>query len=217
MLDSLWGDLLTPDERENVKRGRLDRGTGGTALLMVDLFAQAFGSGPLSCEPTATEATGPISRLLAHAREIGLPVVHTTGEDRPEARPREATTMLDAGRSAEELRENYAFHPPFLPRRGEPVVYKSAASAFFETRLRTVLKGLDVQRLVVVGESTSGCVRATVVDAFSCGFEVIVPYDAVFDRSPTSHRINLFDIHMKYGTVASTCDLLAMWSGKAPT
>lgn len=212
---ALWSDLMSPEEVRLAGPRPVGNLSSRTALLVVDLFAQAFGTGPLTCEPAASNTLPVISALVRGARRRSIPVVHTTGEDRLEARPREATTMVHERRDAAALAADYAFHPRLRPAEGEFVIYKSAASAFFETRLRTVLHGLDVERLVVVGESTSGCIRATAVDAFSSGYDVIMPHDAVFDRNSTSHRVNLFDIHMKYGSVVAASDVLAYWPTKA--
>jgi len=73
---------------------------------------------------------------------------------------------------------------------------------FFETSLREHLQRLDVGDLFVAGESTSGCVRASVVDAFSLGYRVCVVEDCVFDQNMVSHAINLYDIQHKYGHVS---------------
>lgn len=211
-LQDLWRGVLSLEELRSAGGARpVGELRRGTALLVIDLFEMAFQPGPLSCEPAASEAKPPLEELLAAARRSGVPVVHTTGEDRAAARPHEATTMIAESRSQAILTDHYAFHPPFTPEPDEAVVYKSAASAFFETRLRTILHAMGVRRLVVVGESTSGCVRASVVDAFSCGFEVIVPLDGVFDRSPTAHRVNLFDLHVKYATVTTAREVIESW------
>ena len=75
------------------------------------------------------------------------------------------------------------------------------ASAFFGTPLIAHLTQLGVQSLIVCGESTSGCVRASVVEAYSYGFHVVLAEECCFDRSPLSHKINLFDMHHKYADV----------------
>jgi nicotinamidase-related amidase len=90
---------------------------------------------------------------------------------------------------------------PLTPHPDELVVGKSRASAFFGTTLDTYFRAAGVESLVVVGESTSGCVRASVVDAYSLGFDVVVVDGGVFDRSPLSHSMSLFDLHLKYATV----------------
>ena len=86
-------------------------------------------------------------------------------------------------------------------REGEPAIRKNMASAFFGTTLSSELIVRGVDSLLVAGTSTSGCVRATVVDGISCGFRMFVVEDCVEDRSPSSHDAALFDIASKYGEV----------------
>ena len=95
----------------------------------------------------------------------------------------------------------YAFLPSLAPVDGELVCRKSRASAFYGTPVSTWLRQLDVDTLFVAGESTSGCVRASVVDAYSLGLKTAVVEEAVFDRSTLSHKVNLFDMHLKYASV----------------
>ncbi len=89
------------------------------------------------------------------------------------------------------------------------MVTKSKPSAFFGTPLASMLTYLGVDTLVVTGMVTSGCVRATVVDAFSHNYRVVVPIECVADRSATSHQVNLFDMDMKYADVLPLADVLA--------
>jgi maleamate amidohydrolase len=91
-------------------------------------------------------------------------------------------------------------------RDGEPVLAKAFASAFFGTPLASMLAGFDT--LVVCGASTSGCVRATVVDAVQHGLAPVVPRECVGDRWPAAHEANLFDIEAKYGDVVSLSEVL---------
>jgi maleamate amidohydrolase len=87
------------------------------------------------------------------------------------------------------------------PREAEPVWVKRASSAFFSTPLQTFLIGHGVDTLIVTGCVTSGCVRATVVDAVSYGYRVVVPEECVGDRAEGPHAWNLFDIDSKYADV----------------
>jgi maleamate amidohydrolase len=81
------------------------------------------------------------------------------------------------------------------------VIFKERASGFFGTPLVAHLTQLGVDSLIVCGESTSGCVRASCVDAYSFGYHVSIVEECVFDRSPLSHKVNLFDLHHKYSDV----------------
>jgi nicotinamidase-related amidase len=87
------------------------------------------------------------------------------------------------------------------PRPGEVVIQKTKPSAFFGTPLASYLTGLGVDTVLVTGTTTSGCVRATVVDAFSNNFRTLVVEEAVFDRGDLPHKANLFDMHSKYADV----------------
>lgn len=95
------------------------------------------------------------------------------------------------------------------PREDEPVLASAKPSGFFGTQLESVLTHYGVDTLIVTGMTTSGCIRATVVDAFSYNYDVVVPEDCVADRAAVPHRINLFDIGMKYATIADVAEIQA--------
>ena len=92
---------------------------------------------------------------------------------------------------------------------GDVVITKQRASVFFGTPLIAHLTQLGVQTLIVCGESTSGCVRASAVDAYSHGFHVVLVEECCFDRSLLSHKVNLFDMHHKYADVMHIDEVLA--------
>jgi nicotinamidase-related amidase len=89
----------------------------------------------------------------------------------------------------------------FKPQAGDVMIYKERASGFFGTPLVAHLTQKGIDSLIVCGESTSGCVRASCVDAYSLGYHVSIVEECVFDRSPLSHKVNLFDLHHKYADV----------------
>ena len=89
------------------------------------------------------------------------------------------------------------------------VITKQRASGFFGTPLQAHLQQLGIRTLIVCGESTSGCVRASAVDAYSLGFHVVLAEECCFDRSPISHKVNLFDLHHKYADVMHVDDIVA--------
>ena len=95
----------------------------------------------------------------------------------------------------------YAIRPEFKPQHGDVVIFKQRASAFFGTPLVAHLTQQGIDSLIVCGESTSGCVRASCVDGYSLGYHVSLVEECVFDRSPLSHKVNLFDLHHKYSDV----------------
>ncbi|MFP5336749.1 MAG: isochorismatase family protein [Actinomycetes bacterium] len=217
-----WDDVVGPDERLIESRYGTGRPLGSRpALLMIDCYAKVFGDGPqplaeaietwpATCGPNAWEALPSLEKLLAGAREAGVPVIHTTGEARPGGRLGAATQRTRV--EGEDDVVGYEFMPSLAPGPGELVVRKARASAFFGTPVSTWLRQLDADTLVVAGESTSGCVRASVVDAYSHGLAVAVVEEAVFDRSTLSHKVNLFDMHLKYAAVLHLDDVLTYFS-----
>ena len=179
------------------------------ALIVVDVnVGFTDPASPLACD--LDEVVEAIGRLLDEARRAGIPVVYTTvsyGEgDRVAAAAFidkvPALLTLEAGSRWVEI------DPRVAPRAGEPVLNKLFASAFFGTPLASLLAAAGRDSLIVTGASTSGCVRATVVDALQHGYRPIVPRDAVGDRNPAAHESSLYDIDAKYGDVVSVDDVV---------
>jgi maleamate amidohydrolase len=180
------------------------------ALLVVDMN---HGCADPSVSPIAIamdEEIGHIARLLALARDVGAPVVFTTVVYRDDqlrdggwfVRKIPALEALRPGTKAVEI------VPALAPRAGELLLEKQYASAFFGTGLASYLAACGVDTVVVTGNSTSGCVRATVVDAVSSGFRVVVPRQCVADRVPLTHVVNLFDMDSKYADVVEVADVV---------
>jgi maleamate amidohydrolase len=214
-----WEDLLSEDERV-VARGYAGPRTvrAGRALLLIDVYNRAFGprraplaeaieAEPSSCGAAAWDALPALTTLLATARSAALPVVHTVAG--PGA---DLATQRTAGAPAADGRAEWGNRivEPLAPAAGEVVLPKDRASAFFGTTLDSILRRAGVTSLVLAGETTSGCVRATAVDAHALGFDVVVVEDATFDRSPLSHKVSLFDLHLKYATVVDLDDACAL-------
>jgi maleamate amidohydrolase len=158
---------------------------------------------PTGCGPEGWARLPAIQRLLDTARESGIPRVLTRGS------PEDAVFVggaikLSQGPDTARLVHGAPFPDELRPRAGEYVLSKAKASAFFGTPLLTYLHGQGVDTLIVAGTTTSGCVRATVVDGASHGYRVLVAEDACFDRSRFAHAANLFDIQMKYGSVVDS-------------
>lgn len=183
-----------------------------TALVIVDFVngfidPEHFGGGNTL---EAAEATVP---LLEEFRARKLPVVFT--------RIVYADDGSDAGiwcEKAPRLREltesNLASHVIDIlkPRAGEIVVCKTQPSAFFDTNLGSLLRGMNVDAVAVAGATTSGCVRATVVDAISANFRPTVISDCVGDRALGPHEANLFDMQQKYANLVKSCELELIFS-----
>lgn len=188
------------------------------ALVLID-FAVAYldPDSPLFAGQGAISARESCSRLLAEARDVGVPVLHTRVEYQPGG--------LDGGvffRKVGALecfvRGNplARFAPELAPRDGEVVVTKQYASGFFGTSLASTLTALGVDTVIIGGVSTSGCVRATALDACQHGFVPIVVRDAVGDRDRRVHDANLFDLDAKYADVVGEDDALAALRAARP-
>ncbi len=213
--DHCWRDVVPQETLDvfRVYRRETHVGSGPTATLVIDLFHGVFPDGPTplveavrtnprSCGIYAWDAKPVLHRLLALMRAHGSEIAHST-QDSPGAESSRATHRPLSAQDRDDL----AFHPEFVPAPGELVIRKSRASVFFGTPLADHLRAAGVQTVVLCGESTSGCVRASAVDAFSHGFHVVVVEDAVFDRSPLSHKMSLFDLHHKYADVMTLAEL----------
>lgn len=209
--DHCWKDVVPPEVLEVYSHYRRETFIGqNPALLAVDLYELAYQGGsrpvsevvktwPSSCGEYAWAAIGPTKRLFAAARAAGISVLYSTNETRPESRP--AATWATRRRRVPLSAGAYDIRPEFRPEPGDIVVHKLRASAFFGTALAAHLTQLGVRSLIICGESTSGCVRATAVDAYSHGFHVVLVEECCFDRFVLAHKISLFDLHHKYADV----------------
>lgn len=183
------------------------------AVLVVDVTRSLADPDVEGAYPPCVEAADRIGQLLETAREAGAPVVftrggklyHTSGgvpmTDTERGGWRKKTPVRDedaetAGRYMEIL-------PAFAPRNDEIVISKHCPSAFFRTMLDIYLSSLGVDTVVVAGMMTSGCVRATVVDAFSHDLHVVLPEGCVADKRPDAHAYHMDEMDLKYGHVRS--------------
>lgn len=174
------------------------------ALLVVDMTL-GF-TDPES--PLGSDLDGPIEairKLLEAARRAEIPIIFTTVAYRESDKLTAGTFIdkvpalltLEAGSRWAEI------DPRIAPRVTEPVLNKLFASGFFGTGLSSALTAAGIDTLIVTGATTSGCVRATVVDALQYGFRPVVPREAVGDRNPHAHEANLYDVDAKYADVVS--------------
>ena len=194
---------MTSDLVENYKKAYDNQlGFGRTpALILIDLVRAYFDK---ECELYAdveAELASAI-RLVERARAANIPIIYTN------------VVYHDGGkdggvffRKALPLRNFIAGNPMgdwaqgLAPADTEIVISKQYASAFFGTSLGSTLTAAGVDTLIITGVTTSGCIRATCIDACSSGFIPIVVEDACGDRHPEPHRANLFDMNAKYGDV----------------
>jgi nicotinamidase-related amidase len=184
------------------------------ALVVVDLvYGFTDPDSPLYC--AADGALAATARLLDAARTAGAPVAFTTVQY-DEAGARVARAFLAKVPALRTLAPGTrwpAIDERIAPRPGEPVLVKLFASAFFGTPLAAMLAAHGADTVVVTGASTSGCVRATVVDALQHGYRVVVPREGVADRAAGPHEAALFDIDAKYGDVVGVEEAEALLRG----
>lgn len=216
-----WDGIISDEEQRAYDAAGFGRAIGlgqRPALLVIDVqyrtvgtvprpFWEAIREFPTACGDVGWVAVGRIERLLEVFRGRGWPVLY------PYVAPKEA---FDLGRLSDKVpaimtvpEKGYQFVASIAPVRADILLPKKHPSAFFGTPLVSYLIEREVDSLVVTGCTTSGCVRGSVVDAFAYNFRVLVPEDAVYDRSHTSHAVNLFDMASKYADVMSTEEALA--------
>lgn len=178
------------------------------ALLVVD-FVRAYLEPGSPLYAGVEDARAAAARLLAAARAAGIPVLHTNVAYEPGGadggvffRKLPGLASFERGRHPELA----AFAAGLEPRPGEPVFTKQYASAFFGTKLAEALKARGVDTLLIAGLSTSGCVRASAVDACQHGFVPLVVREAVGDRHPAPHEASLFDLQAKYAEVIALAE-----------
>jgi maleamate amidohydrolase len=180
------------------------------ALLVIDVnVGFTDPDSPLVCD--LEDVVVAIRRLLDEFRSAQLPVVYTT-VSYSEGDKLAAAAFIDKVPALLTLQAGSRWveiDPRIAPLPHEPVLNKLFASAFFGTPLASLLASAGCDSVVVTGASTSGCVRATAVDALQHGYRPAVPRDAVGDRNPAAHEANLYDIDTKYGDVVGVDDVVA--------
>lgn len=220
-----WDGIISEEEQRAYNAAGFGRATGlGTkpALLIIDVqyrtvgttpkpFWEAIKEYPTACGDVGWGAVRHIERILGLFRERNWPVLY------PYVAPKEA---FDFGRLSDKVpaimtvaSKGYEFVTEVAPRDHDILLPKKHPSAFFGTPLASYLINAGADSLVVTGCTTSGCVRGSVVDAFAYNFRVLVPHDAVYDRSATSHAVNLFDMASKYADVLSTDEAMRALRG----
>ena len=200
-------ELLSEDYRQAGFSNRLGFGSK-PALIVID-FCEAYLDADSPLYAGVEDARAACVRLLAAARTAQIPVLHTRVEFQPGGadggvffRKVGALECFVRGNPLTDFGEGLA------PQAGEVVVVKQYASGFFGTSLASTLTSLGVDTLVISGVSTSGCVRATALDACQHGFVPIVVRDACGDRDQRVHEANLFDLDAKYADVVSEQEVL---------
>jgi maleamate amidohydrolase len=193
--------VRAPDNYAGVFEGHLPFGTQ-PALLVIDVVKAYLEPGSTLYAPAFQLALRSCERLVTAAREAGVPVIFTKviyqagGLDGGLFyRKVAALKAFDAG-------SPLGLFPESLePAPGEVIISKQYASAFFGTSLAATLTAQGIDTLLITGFSTSGCVRASALDALQHGFAPFVVADACGDRDPAPHRANLTDLQAKYAEV----------------
>jgi maleamate amidohydrolase len=187
------------------------------AIVVVDL-TNGFTDPAYPSGADLSDVVAATAALIETGRGAGVPVVFTTIAYTPAEADGTVVRWLDKAPGMRALREGSpaVAVDERLTRRDEDVlVVKKGASAFFGTALASILTGMSCDTVVVCGATTSGCVRATIVDAVQSGFSVLVPRECCGDRAAGPHDAALFDIQAKYGDVISLADALG-YLGRSP-
>ena len=226
MVDRVWDPYLTEQDKAHLAMTGHNRiGFGDNpALLLIDLYRWVFGDHPQhlldatadwpsSCGLDAWDAVPHIQTLIQAARDAQVPIVHMTSLNEPGLKG--WTDMRNSGATVErspEAQDRFDRRGDIIDEvgalPGEPVLLKSSPSAFWGTPLMGHLNYLGIDTIITCGESTSGCVRASVVDGCTNRFRMMVVEECVFDRHQASHAINLFDMNQKYADVLPLADVL---------
>jgi maleamate amidohydrolase len=237
----VWDQFLTADDAATLKeRAHQEWGYGQRpALVLIDVYRWVFGDRrpesvkaamtewPGTCGPQAWDAIPHLQRVLAAARAADLPIVHVTGLHPDDSgvpgwsqRGKKVSANVEGDPVvADRLKRRFDIIDDVKPLPGEAILRKAAPSGFFGTLLMSHLHANDVDGIILVGESTSGCVRATCVEGRSYRFKMTVVEECVFDRHFTAHAMNLFDMHQKYADVLGVDDVvghLEKLAGKTP-
>jgi len=235
MAERIWNEFLTERDKQVFEKSGFGAEAGfgeKPALLVIDVSYNFCGDKrePIlesiknfhnSCGEDAWDALPHIRKLIDKCHEKGIPVIYTTGTVREDgwdaggwawknSRTDEDVTApktTDFNRDGNEIMDDIA------PSAQDIVIYKHKPSAFSGTPLSGFLNDLGADSLLVTGTTTSGCVRASVIDAFSNNYRVAVVEEGCFDRSQASHAINLCDMHAKYADVVTTEDALSYVDG----
>ena len=236
----VWDDFLTEQDRAHLellgpKKRREAFGTS-PAILNIDNYRSVAGDQPMDILEmiktwpgamgyAAWDALDNIADLLSTARAAGIPSAHVHGlpDEDSGVNPWGGARKKPSEMTPEELDRHmrrFDFMPQAAPIEGDIVLRKAGPSAFFGTPLVAGLNARNIDTLIVTGESTSGCVRASVIDAFSNCYKVVIAEECVYDRHEASHAINLFDMHQKYATVLPLAEIkewIATWAGAQGT
>lgn len=180
-------------------------GAGEWPCIVVVDFIKGFTDQTCQLGSDFTKEIAAAKQLLDAGRPVSVPIVFTTLIYEPHFRDGGHFVNKVPALKALTAESDWVAVDPRLERREdtEPLIVKKFASSFFGTHLHSFLTSERVDTTIIVGCTTSGCVRATAVDAVQHGYRVLVPRECVGDRSASAHQANLYDIQTKYGDVIS--------------
>jgi maleamate amidohydrolase len=225
MSEPIWNNFLTERDKAAFAAGGFATRQGfgkRPAVMVIDVnyafcgekpepLLEAIKSWGTSCGEEAWEGMKAINKVTAAARAKGLPVIYSTGTRRDDLWDRGAWAWKNK-RAAERPRtklDGNTIVPEVAPQPQDIVIEKQKPSVFFGTPLLSFLVQLGADSLIVTGTTTSGCVRATVIDAFSNNYRVSIVEEGCFDRSQASHAVSLCDMDAKYADVVKLEETLA--------
>ncbi|MGH7004373.1 MAG: isochorismatase family protein [Alphaproteobacteria bacterium] len=232
MTERVWDKFLTPRDKQIFGAAGYEQPQGfgkRPALLIIDVnynfcgdrpepILESVKRWPNSCGEDAWAALPHIQSLLGTARGKGLPVIYTTGGFRADGWDYGSwhwknSRIKESVRQPKRNIDGEAIMAEIAPRPEDLVIPKLKPSAFHGTPLRPFLTLLGADSLIVCGTTTSGCVRATVIDAFSDNYRVTIAEEGCFDRAQSSHAINLMDMQAKYADVRPAAEIAAHLAG----
>lgn len=216
-----WNDYLTERDKQHLAiwgKPVADELGSRPVLIVIDVYYASVGherkplmesitDWPMSCGEEGWRAIDHMEVLIAAARKCSIPVVYIKGLD---GFPSDPSRVAERGKRKSGASDKLPPHiramgneivAQIAPQPGELVIGKAAPSSFSGTPLLQYLQLVRADTVIVCGESTSGCVRATVVDAQTNRFKVGIVQECCFDRTQAAHWMNLFDMHQKYGEV----------------
>jgi maleamate amidohydrolase len=232
MTEPIWNKFLTERDKAVFATSGYGARQGfgkRPALLIIDVNYAFCGEKPEpilesikkwrnSCGEDAWVALPYIRTLIDKARGKGLPVIYTTSVRRGDLWDSGSWTWKN-NRSDEDIGnktvtsniDGSEIMAEIAPGPRDIVVYKQKPSGFFGTNMASYLTLLGCDSVIVTGTTTSGCVRASVLDAFSLNYRISIAEEGCFDRSQASHAINLCDMNAKYADVIKTSEVLAFF------
>jgi maleamate amidohydrolase len=216
--DHCWKDVISAEDVKLYSTYARNTFVGPSpAVLAIDLYNVVYRGGPHSpyeledrypnsCGIYAHQAVEPTKAVLEAARAAQVPIFFCTKDVSTNNRPEPATSTKR--KQSTPGVDDYEIYREFAVEPQDVVIRKQRASIFEGTPLLSHLNLLGIRSLIVLGEATSGCVRASVVEGFSAGFHVSVVEECTFDRAQLTHKVNLFDMHHKYADVLHVDEVL---------